>query len=42
MIYIAFGELVPASESYKRPRAAVAGIIGGALLMLFAMMAFGV
>lgn len=42
MVYIAFGELVPASERYKRPRAAVAGIVGGALLMLFAMAAFGV
>lgn len=42
MIYIAFGELVPAAERYRRPRAAVAGIVGGALLMLFAMVAFGV
>lgn len=42
MVYIAFGELVPASERYRRPRAAVAGIVGGALLMLFAMAAFGV
>lgn len=42
MIYIAFGELVPASERYRRPRAAVAGIVGGALAMLFAMAVFGV
>lgn len=42
MIYIAFGELVPASERYRRPRAAVAGIVGGALVMLFAMAVFGV
>lgn len=41
MIYIAFGELVPASERYDRPRAAVAGIVGGTLFMLFAMMAIG-
>jgi zinc transporter, ZIP family len=42
MLYIAFGELVPASERYGRPRAAVAGIVGGALLMLLAMVAFGI
>lgn len=42
MIYIAFGELVPASEHYRHPRAAVAGIVGGALLMFFAMTAFGI
>lgn len=41
MIYIAFGELIPASERYGRPRAAVSGIIAGALVMLFAMMALG-
>lgn len=40
MIYIAFGELVPASERYRHPRAAVAGILGGAVFMLVAMMAF--
>jgi ZIP family zinc transporter len=41
MIYIAFGELIPASERYCRPRASVVGIIAGALVMLFAMMVFG-
>lgn len=41
MIYIAFGELVPASERYGRPRYAVAGIIGGSLFMLLVMMVFG-
>lgn len=42
MIYIAFGELVPASEHYGHPRAAVAGIVGGAMIMIFAMMMFGI
>jgi len=42
MVYIAFGELVPASERYRRPRAAVAGITGGAVLMLVVMMIFGI
>jgi ZIP family zinc transporter len=41
MIYIAFAELIPASQRYGRPRAAVAGILAGALVMLFAMMALG-
>ncbi len=41
MIYIAFGELIPASSRYKRPRASLAGIIAGAVVMLLAMMAFG-
>lgn len=41
MIYIAFGELIPASERYSRPRAAVAGVISGSIVMLLAMMVFG-
>jgi ZIP family zinc transporter len=41
MLYIAFTELIPASESYSRPRTSVAGIISGALVMLIAMMAMG-
>lgn len=40
MIYIAFAELVPASEKYNRPHAAVSGILGGAVAMLFILMAF--
>jgi len=41
MVYIAFGELVPASERYKRPRAAVVGIVMGTLFMLFILTASG-
>lgn len=41
MIYIAFGELIPASERYNRPRAAVAGVISGSIVMLLAMTVFG-
>lgn len=40
MIYIAFAELVPASEKYKRPRAAVVGIVGGAILMIIVLIIF--
>lgn len=40
MIYIAFAELVPASEKYSRPRCAVGGILGGAVAMLFIMVLF--
>lgn len=40
MIYIAFAELVPASEKYSRPRCAVGGILGGAVAMLFIMVMF--
>ncbi|HEX2938804.1 MAG TPA: zinc transporter ZupT [Ruminiclostridium sp.] len=41
MVYIAFGELVPASERYRRPRAAVTGIILGTLFMLLILTASG-
>lgn len=40
MIYIAFAELVPASENYKRPRAAASGIVGGTILMIFILVIF--
>lgn len=35
MLYIAFGELIPASEHCGKPRVSAAGIVLGALFMLF-------
>lgn len=41
MVYIAFAELLPASEQYGGGRRAAAGVLSGALVMLAAVSLFG-